>query len=197
MLTVAELLAFEDEVARRFDAGEVKGPIHLSNGNESELIQIFKWIKPQDWVFSTWRAHYHALLKGVPRDTLMAEITEGRSLNLKFPEFNFFTSAIVGGCLPIAVGVAGAIKRKFGGSRVWCFVGDMAASAGAFHDALNYAEGHDLPITFVVEDNGVSVTTSTSEAWGRHQKTPITTRIIRYRYQSKWPHWGTKQGRAF
>ncbi len=64
----AGLIQFERKMADHWEAGKVRGPIHLSGGNEDELIEIFKYIKPTDWVFSTWRSHYHALLHGVPSE---------------------------------------------------------------------------------------------------------------------------------
>src|SRR6185436_14250762 len=152
----ADLIAFEREVADRFERGEIRGPIHLSGGNEEQLIEIFKQIPPDAWVFSTWRSHYHALLHGVPPEDVMEQILAGRSMNLAFPAYRFFTSAIVGGILPIACGVAAA------GHQVWCFVGDMTASTGTFHDASLFARGHTLPIKFVIEDNGLSTNTPTN-----------------------------------
>jgi TPP-dependent pyruvate/acetoin dehydrogenase alpha subunit len=181
-MTAAELRAFEREVADAFEAGRIKAPVHLSDGNEDQLIEIFREISPSSWIFSTWRSHYHALLHGIPRELVMSEILAGRSMNLHFPEHRFFTSSIVGGILPIACGIAAS------GAEVWCFIGDMTASIGAFHDAEKYAVGHDLPITFVVEDNGFSVGTPTAEVWG--QGTKAKTR--RYSFQlTRYPHVGT------
>jgi pyruvate dehydrogenase E1 component alpha subunit len=85
----------------------------------------------------------------------MDEIIAGRSIALCFPEFRVYSSAIVGGSLPIAVGVALGIKRRKGRERVWCFIGDMTAEMGMANTSIKYALGHDLPITFVVEDNSV------------------------------------------
>jgi TPP-dependent pyruvate/acetoin dehydrogenase alpha subunit len=187
-LTPDELRAFEREVADAFEAGKIRAPIHLSGGNEDQLIEIFREIKREDWVFSTWRNHYHALLHGVPRELVMSEIMAGRSMMLHFPEYRFFTSAIVGGILPIACGVAAA------GGKVWCFVGDMTASIGAFWDAWQYATGHDLPIRFVVEDNGLSTNTPTAEVWGE----PWTEeKIRRYTYKRTYPHVGSGKYVAF
>lgn len=179
-----ELRAFEREVADAFEAKRITAPIHLSDGNEAQLIEIFRDIQPTDWVFSTWRSHYHALLKGVPRDLVMSEILAGRSMMLHFPAYRFFTSAIVGGILPIACGVA---SRCTAGERVWCFVGDMTASIGTFHDAEQYARGHSLPIRLVVEDNGLSTNTPTQDTWG-HGTTPVTQR---YAYTRTYPHVGS------
>lgn len=183
-MTAAELIAFEREVADAFEAKQIHAPIHLSDGNEEPLIALFRQIKPTDWVFSTWRAHFHALLHGVPRERVMAEILAGRSMLLHFPDYRFFTSAIVGGILPIACGVAAAAAK---GDRVWCFVGDMAASIGAFHEAHQYAMGHDLPIEFVIEDNGLATNTPTAVTWGSH----TLHKARRYRYKRSYPHVGS------
>jgi TPP-dependent pyruvate/acetoin dehydrogenase alpha subunit len=90
----------------------------------------------------------------------MGAILAGRSMMLHFPAHRFMSSAIMGGMLPIACGLAA------GRERVWCFVGDMCASTGAFADALKYVRSQDLPVTFVVEDNGLSTNTPTQRAWG-------------------------------
>jgi pyruvate dehydrogenase E1 component alpha subunit len=177
----SDLIAFEDEVRRRFEAGQIHGPVHLSNGNEDQLIGIFADIKRGDWVLSTWRNHYHALLHGVPAQFVMDEIMAGRSISLNSREHRFLSSAIVGGMLPIAVGLAAA------GERVWCFVGDMAASCGMFHDCVQYAQGFNLPATFIVEDNGLATTTPTAETWGAW---PSGGHILHYDYKSELPHIG-------
>jgi TPP-dependent pyruvate/acetoin dehydrogenase alpha subunit len=180
------LIAFEEKVARAFEEGKIRGPVHLSGGNEEQLIQIFKKINPEDWVFSTWRNHYHALLHSIPQEKVWEQILNGKSMNLSFPEHRFYSSAIVGGILPIAVGVATGIKRKGCHRKVWCFVGDMAATTGAFHEANNYASKQDLPIKFVVEDNGLSTNTPTEEVWGRGW----VGKNIYYSYKRTYPHVG-------
>lgn len=192
MITKTELVSFEAEVAKAFEAKKIPGPIHLSGGNEDALIEIFQHINPEDWVFSTYRSHYHALLAGVPRDRLMKEILSGRSMNLSFERF--YTSAIVGGCLSIATGLALGIKRQGEKNQVWCFVGDMAATTGAFHEATKYAEGHDLPIHFVIEDNGLSCDSPTFDCWGKDRK---QTKKIIYQYKREWPHVGIGRHVAF
>lgn len=184
----ADLIAFEKEVAARFERKEIPGPIHLSGGNEDQLIEIFQNIKPTDWVFSTWRSHYHALLHGIPEDKVMDQIMQGHSMNLMFPEHNFFTSAIVGGICPIAVGVAEALMRnKTNLARVWCFVGDMTATTGIYHESFNYVTGHHLPIKFIIEDNELSCNTPTKACWGiRYNDFDAR----RYSYTREWPHTG-------
>jgi TPP-dependent pyruvate/acetoin dehydrogenase alpha subunit len=191
----ADLIAFEKRVAEAFEAKLIKGPIHLSGGNEAQLVELFDlFISRDDWVFSTYRNHLHALLHGVPEDWLWNEILEGRSMNISSPKHRFLTSAIVGGTLPIAVGVAASVKNQ--GRSVWCFVGDMAATTGAFHEARTYALGHDLPIRFIVEDNGLSCDSPTDECWGKHQSLEGDG-SYRYRYERTWPHNGSGKWVAF
>lgn len=188
--TVASLRQFEEGIRQEFLAGRAKGAVHLSRGNESQLIEIFKDIKRTDHVFSTWRSHYHALLHGLPEALVRAEILAGNSINLNSAEHRFFTSSIVGGCLPIATGTALALKAIGSKERVWCFVGDMAATTGMFKDCVEYSNGFSLPITFVIEDNGFSTNTPTDEVWGSGSHSDD--RIRHYRYEREWAHSGFK-----
>ena len=105
-MTKEELIAFEDEIAAFFNAGKIRAPVHLYSGNEEQIISVFQKIRFQDWVFCSWRSHYQCLLKGVPEDLVRDEILAGRSISLCFPEYRIYSSAIVGGVLPIAVGAA-------------------------------------------------------------------------------------------
>ena len=189
-MTAEELIAFEKDIAEIFNRGEIRAPIHLSGNNEAQLISIFEGIKPTDWVFSTWRSHYHALCHGVPPARVKAEIMAGRSIALCFPEHRFFSSAIVGGTLPIALGVALAIKRRKGSDTVHVFTGDMTARTGAMHDCTQYARGHQLPIKFIVEDNDLSVCTPTREVWGRGPEDWRVEAFRRFHYKLPWPHAG-------
>lgn len=191
MWTVERLREFEESIRAEYEAGRATGAVHLSRGNEAQLIEIFKSIAPTDWVFSTYRSHYHALLHGLPEDLVRAEILAGRSICLNSAVHRFFTSSIVGGCLPIATGTAMGIKRSGGGERVWCFVGDMAASCGMFSDCRKYSMGFSLPINFVIEDNGFSTNTPTIEAWGGCHYFAVPT-DVRYEYEREWPHSGFK-----
>jgi TPP-dependent pyruvate/acetoin dehydrogenase alpha subunit len=182
--TPASLRAFEAEIAAAFDAGEIGAPVHLSGNNEAQLIAYFaERFRPGDWVFSTWRSHYHALLAGVPPEKVKTACLAGRGITLAWPEYRFCTSAIVGGAVPIATGVAMGLARRIDPSdprlnyawlgdtpsrkpHVHCFVGDMASRSGIFHECREYAVGFDLPITFIVENNFKSVMTDTQEVWG-------------------------------
>jgi TPP-dependent pyruvate/acetoin dehydrogenase alpha subunit len=195
ILTKQELIDFEDEIKALYLDAQIRSPVHLSKGNEDKLIEVFKEVGYEDWVFSTHRSHYHALLKGIPRSIVKKEIMENRSIHLNDKSHKFFTSAIVGGVLPIAVGVAMGIKRKKGKERVWVFVGDMCSEMGVFHECVKYAKKQGLPINFVIEDNGLSVETPTQKTWGEEEFDNV--RVIKYKYERGYPHHGAGQWVSF
>ena len=183
------LIAFENLIVSHWESGKIRGPIHLSNGNEEQLIEIFKRVSNTDWVFSTWRSHYHWLLKGLSGQSAEEEILNGKSITLCNIDEKFYSSAIVGGTLSIALGVAMGIKAKGSDEKVWVFVGDMSFESGIFYEVHKYARNFDLPIVFVVEDNGVSTYTPTEATW--NVKRDIPSDVIHYTYESKYPHYGT------
>ena len=185
-----DLIDFEDDIISHWENGEITGPIHLSNGNEDQLIKIFQKIGIEDWVFSTWRSHYHALLHGVEQNVLKQKILDGKSITIVEKDLKFYSSAIVTGTLPIALGVAKSIKYNGGDEKVWVFLGDMAFESGIFYEVHKYARNYDLPLHFVVEDNGVSTNTPTLDTWGGIQR-EIPEDVIYYKYKSKYPHYGT------
>jgi pyruvate dehydrogenase E1 component alpha subunit len=192
-LAVEDLMEFEEQVAELFNAGKIRAPVHLYSGCEQQMIEIFAGIKHDDYVFCTWRSHYQCLLKDVPQARVLEAILEGRSIALCFPEYRVFSSAIVGGTIPMAVGTALGLKRQRRTEKVWCFLGDMAAFTGTAAVSARYANAHDLPITFVVEDNGLSVCTETSTVWKTDAIPPEISKnpkVITYKYKSKYPHAG-------
>jgi TPP-dependent pyruvate/acetoin dehydrogenase alpha subunit len=188
-----DLIKFEEKVAETFNLGKIKAPVHLYFGNETQIIEIFKEINENDWVFCSWRSHYQALLKGVPLQKVWQNILDGKSIAQCFPEYKFYSSAIVGGIVPISLGVAQSIKIKKEKSHVWCFIGDMTSEIGVTNSAIKYARNLDLPITFVVEDNSVSVCSDTRETWGLKELSwqGVNEKNVRfYSYKSKYPHAG-------
>ena len=150
------LIDFETEVTERYEAGEIKAPVHLSSNNEEQLIEIFKNVDKDDWVFCSWRNHYHALLHGISRDTLMDLIVRGKSMSVYSKKPKLYTSSIVGGIIPIALGTAKAQKESGSDRKTWCFIGDMTFESGIFYEAYKYAKNFNLPLQFVVEDNNLS-----------------------------------------
>ena len=185
-----DLIDFENDIISHWESGEIRGPIHLSNGNEKQLIKIFNKVGIEDWVFSTWRSHYHALLHGVEPLVLKQKILDGKSITIVDKDSKFYSSAIVTGTLPIALGAAKALKLKGSPNKVWVFLGDMAFESGIFYEVHKYARNYDLPLHFVVEDNGVSTNTPTLDTWGGIQR-EIPEDVIYYKYESKFPHYGT------
>ena len=228
MHTCESLIAFESRVRAAWEAGELPTLLHLCGGNEDPLLKLFASIQPADWVFSTHRSHYHALLKGIPEDHVFAEIMAGRSMFLFSAEHNFFTSAILASTCCIAAGVAWSLKNpglplRPGESRlwsppptpeptpelrarqelnathrphVWCFLGDGAEEQGHFYEAALFAEAHELPITFIIEDNDRQVDTAKRVRRGdplnaaQHPLDHFAC-VRRYYYTPTYPHAGS------
>jgi TPP-dependent pyruvate/acetoin dehydrogenase alpha subunit len=125
---------------------------------------------------------------------MIKDIIDGKSISLCYPSHKIYSSGIVTGNIPIAVGVALDEKLKGTENHVWCFVGDMTAETGAFYENHKYAVSHDLPITFIIEDNGKSVCTDTQAVWNIPYHTyciPNDEKIIYYQYENKYPHAGS------
>lgn len=191
--TAGELIQFEDEIAEQFNAAQIKAPVHLYSGNEEAIIAVFEQVQEQDWVFCSWRSHYQCLLKGVPPEKLKQEILAGHSISLCFPGYRIYSSAIVGGNLPIGVGTAMAIQRQGENAKVYCFLGEMTAETGIAHECIKYSRQHQLPIHFIVEDNGKSVCTDTRATWKLEQlsfEQSTDPMISYYQYETKYPHAG-------
>lgn len=188
-ITKEDLINFEKKVKEVYEAGKIRGPVHLSGNNEDILIEIFKSVDKNDWVFSSWRNHYHALLHGIEEDELFRKILDGRSMSINSKDRNFYSSSIVGGIIPIALGSAMALKKKKSKNKVWCFIGDMTFETGVFHECYKYAKNFDLPLKFVVEDNNLSTNTPTDLTWNK--KSEIPSDIIYYKYERLYPHHGT------
>ena len=187
-MTKQELIDFEKSIVDLYRDYKLPYLFHLSGGNEDQLINIFTEIKEGDYVLSTHRNHYHALLHGIPPEELRKRILGGRSMFIYDRKRNFFTSAIIGGTAAIAAGIALALKRKGSKQKVWCFVGDGTEDSGHLSEAARYVNGFDLPCTFIIEDNNRSVTTTTSERWGSaiHPSHPACVR--KYSYNITYPH---------
>jgi len=190
-MNAKDLIAFEQGIKARFAAGELPFLVHLSGGNEEQLIEIFRDITPGDWVFSNHRSHYHALLHGIPASQVEAAICNGDSMFIFSNSRRFYTSSILAGTCCIACGVALEIKERGGHEKVWCFLGDGAEDNGHFYEAVRFAEGRDLPITFVIEDNDRQVDTNHATRWGSDERFPWqTSKVIRYHYRATFPHGG-------
>ena len=188
-----KLIKFEDEIAQLFNAGKIHAPVHLYHGNEDKIINIFKKIKKEDWVFCSWRSHYQCLLKGVSEKQIKDEILACRSISLCFPKYKIYSSAMVGGSIPIAVGTALSIKRNKSKNRVYCFMGEMTSETGIAHECIKYSRNFKLPIHFVIEDNEKSVCTNTRKVWNQKKLSYegySDDYVTYYHYKLKYPHAG-------
>ncbi|MDA8434310.1 MAG: thiamine pyrophosphate-dependent dehydrogenase E1 component subunit alpha [Nitrospiraceae bacterium] len=160
MLTIRR---FEERVVSLYPEQEMKCPVHLCIGQEAIAAGVCAHLGTEDYIFSTHRSHGHCIAKGMDLKPIAAELYgrsdgcsrgRGGSMHLADPEHGIpGTSAIVGGCIPLAVG-AGLSSVMQGHARVSvAFFGDGAADEGTFHESLNFASLKKLPVVFVCEDN--------------------------------------------
>jgi pyruvate dehydrogenase E1 component alpha subunit len=203
MITKEDIVSFEQEIAAIFATGAIRAPVHLRAGREDQLIQIFRerQIGTDDYVFGYWDSHELALLKGVPREALKQAILDGKSISLCFPEYKLLCSGIVGSLMAVAAGVGWSLKHHGKKGRVFLFCGEMSSETGIFHEAVKYAVNFDLPVTFIVCDNGVSVMTDTRLRWGSQEpwfkNTRFEDKIIYFKYTNGYPHSGLGRRIAF
>ncbi|MCB9771402.1 MAG: hypothetical protein H6754_02495 [Candidatus Omnitrophica bacterium] len=191
-----DIVKFEQEIADIFATGAIRAPVHLRSGREDELIRIFREedIGDDDYVFGFWDSHELALLKGVPREDVKKAIVEGKSISLCFPEYKILCSGIVGSLMGTATGVAWALKNQKKKGSAYLFCGEMSSETGIFFEAVKYAYNFDLPVKFIVCDNGLSVMTKTREVWGSDDPwfkgTKYESKIIYFQYVNGYPHSG-------
>ena len=182
--TKEELINFENEIGDLYLDNKLPFLFHLSGGNEEQLINIFKDIKEGDYVISSHRNHYHALLHGISSETVKERILNGRSMFIYDREKNFFCSAIIGGTPAIATGIALALKKKKSNQKVWCFVGDATEDSGHLFEAVRYVDGFELPCTFIIESNNRSVEATNEERWGKAAEYKWNSpSVIKYHYE--------------
>ena len=186
--TKDSLIAFTNKIAAHHDAGKVPFALHLPGGNEEKLIEIFSEIKTDDYVLSTHRNAYHALLHGLPEDEVEEKILNARSMFMFDRKRNFYVSAIIGGTPAIAVGIAWALKKKGSKQKVWCFVGDGIEDTGHFAEAVRYVDGFDLPCKFIIEDDNMAVEVPKEVRWGTNKNLTWPDCVLRYHYSKTRPH---------
>jgi pyruvate dehydrogenase E1 component alpha subunit len=166
---------FEEKCAELYGQGKIRGFLHLYIGEEAVAAGALQALRPEDAIVATYREHGQALLRGIPATAVMAEMYgkatgcsrgRGGSMHLFDARTRFYGgNAIVGGGLPLAVGLALADDLR-GVSRVTaCFFGDGALAEGTFHESLNLAALWRLPVLFVCENNLYAMGT----ALQRHQ----------------------------
>lgn len=165
---------FEDKCAELYTKEKIRGFLHLYTGEEANAVGVMRALGPDDAVVATYREHGHALMRGLPATEVMAEMYgkasgsshgRGGSMHIFDASRRFYGgNAIVGGGLPIAVGLALADKLQ-GKSRVTCcFFGDGSVAEGEFHESLNLASLWKLPVLFVCENNRYGMGTAIERA---------------------------------
>ena len=165
---------FEEKCAELYSAAEIRGFVHLYIGEEAVAVGVNQALTPEDSIVSTYREHGHALVRGIPLDAVMAEMYgkttgcsrgRGGSMHLFDVRRRFYGgNAIVGGGLPLAIGVALADRMR-GEERVTaCFFGDGAVAEGEFHECMNLAALWDLPVLFCCENNLYAMGTAVERA---------------------------------
>jgi pyruvate dehydrogenase E1 component alpha subunit len=161
---------FEERAAEQYSLTRIRGFLHLYIGEEAVGVGVMQALTPDDAVVATYREHGQALARGLPASSLMSEMfgkatgcSRGRGGSMHFFDVSrrfYGGNAIVGGGLPIAVGLALA-DRMQGRKRVTaCFFGDGAVAEGEFHESLNLAALWQLPVLFLCENNEYAMGTS-------------------------------------
>jgi pyruvate dehydrogenase E1 component alpha subunit len=161
---------FEEKCAELYQAGKIRGFLHLYIGEEAVAVGTMQALTPADAVVSTYRDHGHALARNMPAEALMAELygkatgcSRGRGGSMHFfdEKRRFYGGyAIVGGGLPIALGLALGDKMRDESRVTACFFGEGAVAEGEFHETLNLAVLWQLPVVFLCENNRYAMGTA-------------------------------------
>jgi pyruvate dehydrogenase E1 component alpha subunit len=154
---------FEEKCAELYTQEKIRGFLHLYIGEEAVATGVMQALRKEDAVVATYREHGHALLRGVSMPKVMAEMYgkaegcsrgHGGSMHIFDRETNFIGgNAIVGGGLPLAVGLALADKMQSRKAVTACFFGEGAVAEGEFHESMNLAQLWHLPVLFICENN--------------------------------------------
>ena len=165
---------FEEKCAELYSAGKIRGFLHLYVGQEAVAVGVMEALEPDDRVVATYREHGHALARGVPAASIMAEMFgkvegcsrgRGGSMHLFDASRRFYGGhAIVGGGLPVAAGLALADKLAGHPNVTACFFGEGAVAEGEFHESMNLAALWKLPVLFCCENNQYAMGTALSRS---------------------------------
>ena len=165
----------EEEIARVYPSDKIKSPVHLSIGQEAVAVGVCDAMRPDDVVAPTYRCHAAYLAKGGDLRGMMAELYgkgtgsaggKGGSMHLIDARHHVLgASAVVGTTIPIAVGYSLALQREGKGRVAVVFFGDGGTEEGVFHESLNFAALHKLPVLFVCENNFYAIHTPIEKRW--------------------------------
>jgi pyruvate dehydrogenase E1 component subunit alpha len=165
---------FETESERQYKAAKIGGYCHLSSGQEAATVGVIHTMQPDDILVTGYRCHGFALARGVSPEAVMAELFgradgcahgRGGSMHLLDVDRGFYGGwGIVAGQLPVATGLALSLVRRGKDQAVVCELGDGAVNMGAWHESLNLAALWNLPIVFLIVNNGYGMGTSVTRA---------------------------------
>lgn len=165
-----QIRRFEERAARAYTEAKIGGYCHLNLGEEATVVGLMAALRPTDYLFTNYREHGYALAKGIEPGRVMAELYGrstgvskgwGGSMHLFDADARLLGGyGIVGGQVPLATGAALAVSYKGGDEVVMCHMGDGTTAIGAFHESLNIAGLWDLPVVFVVINNGLGMGTT-------------------------------------
>ena len=170
LLNCLRIRMVEEKIIELYPSDLIQSPVHLSIGQEAVAVGVCEHLKPSDWVFINYRGHAFYLAKGGPLPEFFAELMGRRtglskgkagSMHLAAPAQGIIgASAVVASTISHAVGSALASKIKKESGRVFVAnFGDGAMEQGVFHESLNFASLHKVPVLFLCEDNGLAVHT--------------------------------------
>jgi pyruvate dehydrogenase E1 component alpha subunit len=178
---------FEEKCAEQYSAGKIRGFLHLYIGEEAVAAGVMPALDADDAVLATYREHGHALARGMPAASIMAEMFgkregcsrgRGGSMHLFDASRRFYGGhAIVGGGLPVAAGIALADKLQKRARVTACFFGEGAVAEGEFHETLNLAALWKLPVLFLCENNLYAMGTA---LWRSESDTDLCTKAASY-----------------
>lgn len=172
--TMLKIRLFEERVRRLVSQGHIPGYVHLYTGQEAIAAGVSYNLQKEDYIVTTHRGHGHCIAKGAQFKKMMAEMFgkktgyccgKSGSMHISSIDLGIVEAcAIVGGSLPLAVGVALTVKKENSFKVVVCYFGDGATNTGEFHESLNLASLWKLPVVFVCENNGYAMSTSTKKS---------------------------------
>lgn len=165
---------FEERAARAYTEAKIGGYCHLNLGEEATVVGLMAALEPRDYLFTNYREHGYALAKGIDARRVMAELYGrttgvskgwGGSMHMFDAQTRLLGGyGIVGGQLPLATGAALAVDYRGGDEVVMCHMGDGTTNIGAFHESLNLAALWNLPVVFVIVNNGLGMGTTVESA---------------------------------
>jgi pyruvate dehydrogenase E1 component alpha subunit len=174
LVQMLRIRRFEERAAEAYALGQIGGFCHLYIGQEAVAVGSISPLREDDYVMSAYRAHGHALVRGVPSRSVMAELFgkatgcskgKGGSMHLFDLEKRFMGGhGIVGAQIPLSAGIAFSIKYQALDQVAVCYFGDAAANIGSFHEALNIASLWKLPVIFICENNKYGMGTALDRA---------------------------------